>query len=313
MSSIPPAEEAAILQLIADSQTTNCLAAAALTLLVIEHIATFREEVKYVWQSRLSLWSVLYVWIRYFSLIAIAVDLSFMFAPMKSSKACQNYLFAEMVTSTVVSMSVDGILVLRVWLLYGKLRSFLYILVPLLIAEMGTILLFGFLTIIPLRAFADIGPLLNGCYSLTVPRLFTYYALPCFLMSILMFLMTAYKCAQHIRRASGYSHMPVITLFLRDGIFLFLAIMMYAVAEIIIWAKARASLAEIPVIPATAIPAVVGARILLNIKSLASEVNDPVPATELTTLTHIRPSPPTNVAIPWYLRTGEAKGWSEDM
>jgi len=235
----------------------------------------------------------------------MAVDVSWMFRPMKTSRLCQTYLLAEVVTATLVSMSVDCILVLRVWLLYGKPRKLLFVLIPLLIIEISAMLTFGFLTILPLKQFVDIGPLLNGCYSLEVPRLFTFYALPYFLMAILMFSMTAYKCGQHLRRTSRLAHMPVVTLFLRDGLFLFMAIMLYSVAEIIIWDRARASLAQLPVIPATAIPAVVGARILLNIKNLASEVNDTATVTELTTISHPRPSLAMNARVPWYLRTGE--------
>ncbi|KAJ7360719.1 hypothetical protein DFH08DRAFT_842184 [Mycena albidolilacea] len=72
MAAISPAEELEILQLIGDSQTTNYLAAAGMTILVFEHIATFPQERKYVWKSRISLWSLLYVWIRYSTLAIMA-------------------------------------------------------------------------------------------------------------------------------------------------------------------------------------------------------------------------------------------------
>ncbi|KAF8145033.1 hypothetical protein K438DRAFT_1992187 [Mycena galopus ATCC 62051] len=72
MASVSLAEELELLQLIADAQTTNYLAAAGITLLVFEHISTFSEEVKFVWKTGLSLWSVLYVWIRYFTLTVVA-------------------------------------------------------------------------------------------------------------------------------------------------------------------------------------------------------------------------------------------------
>ncbi|KAJ7649847.1 hypothetical protein FB45DRAFT_1017282 [Roridomyces roridus] len=255
MATIAPvvaaAQEPALLQLIADSQTTNYLAAAALTLLIIEHISTFKEEVEYVWKSRLSLWSVLYVWIRYLTLISSVMDVSF---------------------------------------------------------EAAAMITFGLLTILPLKEFTDVGPFLNGCYSLEVPRLFTFYALSPFLMSILMFSMTAYKCGQHMQLKSNTASMPVITLFLRDGVFFFLAMMLLVTAEITIWGKARSSLTEIPIIPATAIPAVLGGRILLNIKNLASHTsNETTPTIELTTLSQSLPANPRarGNRVPWYLQTGE--------
>ncbi|KAJ6545052.1 hypothetical protein DFH09DRAFT_659116 [Mycena vulgaris] len=85
MDTISPAEELELFQLISDAQTTNYLAAAALTVLLLEHISTFKQEVKFVWQSRLSLWSVLYVWVRYVTLLVSCVDVAFMFRQMESS------------------------------------------------------------------------------------------------------------------------------------------------------------------------------------------------------------------------------------
>ncbi|KAJ7649846.1 hypothetical protein FB45DRAFT_4758 [Roridomyces roridus] len=314
MATISPAaaaaQEAALLQLVTDSQTTNYLSAAGLTFLIIEHISTFKEEIRYVWQSRLSLWSVLYVWTRYFTLISLAMDVSFMFRPMRASEIrCRQFLLAEMTTSIMIIISVDCILVLRVWLLFGKGRKLLGILIPLLIVEMAGMITFGLLAILPLKDFADVGPFLNGCYSLEVPRLLTFVALPPFLMSLLMFSMTAYKCGQHLRLRSRRAPMPMITLFLRDGVFLFLWIMLYSTAELIIWHSARPTLAEIPIVPATAVSAVLGGRILLNIKNLAYDNSNANPTIELTTLSQQHLSAPLNRGnrIPWYLQTGEVK------
>ncbi|KAJ7649845.1 hypothetical protein FB45DRAFT_858805 [Roridomyces roridus] len=60
------------------------------------------------------------------------------------------------------------------------------------------------------------------------------------------------RCRQHMQLRSSSAPMPVITLFLRDGFFLFLAIILYSTAEIIIWHSARPTLAQVPVVPATA-------------------------------------------------------------
>ncbi|KAJ7707372.1 hypothetical protein B0H17DRAFT_516350 [Mycena rosella] len=303
MASLSPAEEAELFQLIADAQTTNYLAAAAITLLVLEHISTFKEEVEYVWKSRLSLWSILYVWIRYFNLITLSVYVSFMFREMKSSTmpslsfGRNGYLHSR-------GVSVDCILVLRVWLLYGRSRRLLYILVPLLLAETAVMLTFGALTILPLKQFLDIGLLLKGCYSLTVPRLFTIYAVPYFVMAIILFSLTLYKCGKHLRQAQ-FGRMPVVSLFLRDGLFLFMAIMLYGIVEIVIWDRGRPSLAQVPVIPAAVINAVVGARVLLNIKNLGSEVNNTTYVMGRSTLSQASRPAASKVHQPWYLQTGE--------
>jgi hypothetical protein len=51
---------------------------------------------------------------------------------------------------------------------------------------------------------------------------------------------------------------------------------------------------------------VVGARILLNIKNLATEVNDnTIPTVELSDLSHRQRPFGAKARIPWYLQTGE--------
>ncbi|KAJ7705411.1 hypothetical protein B0H17DRAFT_1193097 [Mycena rosella] len=283
MASVSPAEELELLQLIADAQTTNYLAAAGITVLVFEHISTFPEEVKFVWKSRLSLWSVLYVWIRYFTLIAVAVDASFMFTEMKSSSS-------EMFNCTVVTISVDFVLVLRVWILYGRSRRLLYILVPLMAVEIITLIITGTLSMIPLKA---------------LPRYFTFYAVPSLAMAVLMFSMTLYKCSEHLYAVRG-QRMPLITLFLKDGVILFLLILVFSIVELTIWNNARPTLAQVPTIPGTSLSAVVGARVLLNIKNLATEVDDTtIPTIELSDISHRQRPFAAKARIPWYLQTGE--------
>ncbi|KAJ6454910.1 hypothetical protein DFH09DRAFT_1384710 [Mycena vulgaris] len=210
-----------------------------------------------------------------------------------------------MVTCTLVEMGVDVILVLRVWILYGKSPRLLYILIPLLIVEMAVMLTFGALTIIPLK-----GPFYEGVIRYMVPRLFTFYAVPYLLMAILMFSMTLYKCGQHLM-ATGLGRMPVVTLFLRDGIFLFATIMLFAVVEIVIWHRGRPTLAQVPTIPATVINAVVGARILLNIKNLANDTNTTTPSMDLSTgsVSFGNRRVGQKGCIPWYLQTGELSGF----
>ncbi|KAJ7707346.1 hypothetical protein B0H17DRAFT_1125164 [Mycena rosella] len=99
----------------------------------------------------------------------------------------------------------------------------------------------------------------------------------------LMFSMTLYKYSQHLG-GTRFHRMPVVTLFLRDGVFLFMAFIVMAISQILIWSKGRPSLAQVPIV----INAAVGARILLNIKNLASHANDTVSTIELDTVTERR-------------------------
>ncbi|KAJ7771094.1 hypothetical protein DFH07DRAFT_768477 [Mycena maculata] len=118
-----------------------------------------------------------------------------------------------------------------------------------------------------------------------------------------MFSMTLYKCGV-APVALGPERTPVIT-FLRDGVFWFLALILTSIVEIILWVKARPTLAQIPVVPATGLIAVIGARVVLNIKHVAC--NTDIDAATYTAptdiITHRPVRHPEAQRVLWYLRT----------
>jgi hypothetical protein len=78
-----------------------------------------------------------------------------------------------------------------------------------------------------------------------------------------MFSMTLYKCSEHLYAVRG-QRMPLITLFLKDGVILFLLILgasnpphaklhlirnlytVFSIVELTIWNNARPTLAQVP-------------------------------------------------------------------
>ncbi|KAF8174438.1 hypothetical protein K438DRAFT_1980193 [Mycena galopus ATCC 62051] len=207
-----------------------------------------------------------------------------------------------MITITVAALSVDSILVLRVWILYNKSRWLIYFLVPLMTAEIIALLTIGALSILPTKG----GPILKGCYSTTVTRLFAFYAVPLLAIAIIMFSLTFYKCSEHLLRTRFAARMPIVTQFLRDGV-LFLTILVSTTVELGIWIRGRQTLVEVPIIPAIVLHAVLGARILLNIKNLGTGSNDESVSTRihLSTMSRRHRAARAKARVPWYLQTGE--------
>ncbi|KAJ7168550.1 hypothetical protein C8R46DRAFT_1350189 [Mycena filopes] len=322
MAAASPAElQAELFQLIADAHTTNYLAAASLTLAVVELIGNFKDEVRLIWNSPLRISNGIYLWIRYFSLITVAVYTSFMLREVKSDHSCRSFLLAEAVTSSLIGTTADLILIMRVWILYGKSRRLLYIFIPFLIVEVAVEIVVGVFTILPLGQYFHIGPIILGCYSFNVPRYFTYYAVPFSVTSFVMFCMTLYKCGLTLLD-NRVIRMPLFTLFLRDGVFWFLTIFAISIAELVLWARGRPSLAQAMVAcvarssstsylthwsltsPATILNATIGARILLNLKKVATGP-EIVTTTAVTTEMYpgSRPKLAQQRQQPWYLRT----------
>ncbi|KAL0061210.1 hypothetical protein AAF712_011969, partial [Marasmius tenuissimus] len=96
-----------------------------------------------------------------------------------------------------------------------------------------------------LRSYIHAGPILQGCYAastsfdppiitqvsttqktLVVPRYYTFMSVPSLIVSFIMFILTVYKCgfALRVARRAYGNNLPFVSLFMRDGIFWFLAV-----------------------------------------------------------------------------------------
>ncbi|KAJ7777332.1 hypothetical protein B0H16DRAFT_1505141 [Mycena metata] len=148
--------------------------------------------------------------------------------------SCQKFFYMENATTTIITVSADMILIFRVWILYGRSKKLCYLFLALIT---------GIFTVKQIVQRSILG----GCYSLEVPRLLTYDGLPCFIVAVMMFSMTLYNCGSTLM-ALGLGNTPMITLFLRDGLFWFLALLMLSVVQLILWASARPTLAQIPIV-----------------------------------------------------------------
>ncbi|KAF7332619.1 hypothetical protein MKEN_00144700 [Mycena kentingensis (nom. inval.)] len=164
----------------------------------------------------------------------------------------------QITASVLVLISADLILTVRIWILYRRSNYLLFILIPLVIIEAVAMMVDGFLAILPQTEFVNLGlvicsiapecrlslcyrPLLSGCYPPVAPRLLTYYTLGPLIVSTIMFVLTVYKCSRNI----GPGRAPLLTMFLRDGLFWFLAVMSAAAVPSSAQAAAEARLETI--------------------------------------------------------------------
>ncbi|KAJ7749812.1 hypothetical protein DFH07DRAFT_552443 [Mycena maculata] len=69
-------QNAELLQLVGDARSTGYLAVAALCVLLYDYLICFPQEVELMWRSRIGVAKIVYLWNRYFSLIAIGLNTS---------------------------------------------------------------------------------------------------------------------------------------------------------------------------------------------------------------------------------------------
>ncbi|KAJ7691025.1 hypothetical protein B0H17DRAFT_1201370 [Mycena rosella] len=243
MASPPPptpaqAEIDELILLVQDSKTTSYFAIAALSFLIYDHILSLDHEIEFIWKRRKSLASYVYIWF-------------------------------EGVSSTLIIATVDVILLMRVWILFAKSSRLLYILAPMMLVEIGIMFFIAAFTILHSNQYVHIGPILPGCYSTTVPKYFTLYPVPSLVVTFTMFILTVYNCTMRLGLSfTSRNAMPLVNLFLRDGVYWFLAVVAVNPPQIIIWAVARPTLTEILIIPSIVVYSIIGSRVLLNIMEI---------------------------------------------
>ncbi|CAK5262895.1 unnamed protein product [Mycena citricolor] len=266
------AEQALLLQLLKDSTLTNELAVAALSIVVVEHIATLRDEVggvlnssrsrslsslpqiDLVWRTRISLANVFYIWVRQFLSLTVT-------SLTDSSKI--RYFTLGVICFSVYSLIINMHIDCRVGGLHPGAASVDSVPPVQDTAVLSRSPLDGAFPPNELHlAAADKeikirlvtvyvhAPGLTGCYSQGkyVPRLLTYYAVPPFLMATTMFAMTLHRCRLSLVTSRAFGRGPIIAMFLRDGVFWFLGVVLLATAEIVIWHTARPTLAQLPIL-----------------------------------------------------------------
>ncbi|KAF8990469.1 hypothetical protein BDQ17DRAFT_1371883 [Cyathus striatus] len=295
---LPTDEEAAesvalLLQLISDARLTNCLMFVALSLLVYDYIITLPEEIELIWKRRLRFTSYLYIWNRYASIVILIASATFMVREMKDDKECVRYLTMGGVSSSVITTTVDIVLVYRLWILYAKSKPLLYFLFFLVAGECVVINTLSIVSITSIKTFVHIGPSLSGCYPTgALPSYYKFYVVTMLIVSLIMFILTVYNTFMLLFRYK-WRGMPVIRLFLRDGLFWFIGVLAFTVSQAVVLTRTRVTLSQMMIPPTVAVYGTIGSRVVLNIRGFllkpdAPEFGDDVASIEMEKVTHLR-------------------------
>lgn len=219
-------------------QAGRYLTLAIFTVLVLEYLFTFDNEIKYIWGSKpIFAWTkLLFVIVRYVPLMTAFVRLYVVINPVVDPSVCLNGIAFTAWTGILCSATVEVILMLRVWALYARNRAVLIFFS--IVAVTGTV---GALLILqvkpePVPAFlAPVAPTqLTTCMHgnpVQHPLLFTLLA--CVEVCIFSMLVkkAAFAVTGPIRAA------PLLTVLVKDGaiyfIFVFLSLILAGVSPFI--------------------------------------------------------------------------------
>ncbi|KAL4268416.1 DUF6533 domain-containing protein [Pleurotus pulmonarius] len=246
-------------------QACNYSAMAALAFTVWDIVVCFEDEVEQIWQSAWTRLKFLYIFLRYFSLVAqvIATILTLgLAAPLYPGRSvCLLLLSFQAISSQALMMGVQVLLVLRVIALFNRVRWLRSFLSALFLVEVVLMtVFFG----ISLRSM-DYG---IHCVITGFPITATGFLIPPILYESLLFVLTMIKFYQALRE--GWGRQPVISRFMSHGIWAFGAPFVILTVNTLCMALLKGAIASVAYSWIIAVPPFAGARLILSMSHLFS-------------------------------------------
>ncbi|KAF4605571.1 hypothetical protein EYR40_004357 [Pleurotus pulmonarius] len=247
-------------------QACNYSAMAALAFTVWDIVVCFEDEVEQIWQSAWTRLKFLYIFLRYFSLVAqvIATILTLgLAAPLYPGRSvCLLLLSFQAISSQALMMGVQVLLVLRVIALFNRVRWLRSFLSALFLVEVVLMtVFFG----ISLRSM-DYG---IHCVITGFPITATGFLIPPILYESLLFVLTMIKFYQALRE--GWGRQPVISRFMSHGIWAFGAPFVILTVNTLCMALLKGAIASVAYSWIIAVPPFAGARLILSMSHLFSQ------------------------------------------
>jgi len=212
------------------NQRTTYSYVAALTFLAYDIILSFSQEVKYIWRSKASPITVLYFIVRYYSLITIIAIVGIFTHVNVPIHVCKQYFLWTIIGGpSVFIITLDLILLLRVFALYDRSKRLFSILLVLVLGDFAAALWGAIKLAKALAAKVMLIPApWRGCVT-AVPDM--KYILTCYVpnytLSLLFLAMTLWKLLENHQDVYGKftwkslrnmdNMSPLLFAFVRDG------------------------------------------------------------------------------------------------
>ncbi|KAF8464349.1 hypothetical protein JB92DRAFT_3064495, partial [Gautieria morchelliformis] len=229
---------------------TGYSALASLVVLVYDHAITFDAEVMNIWRGPRTLGKLLFLWTRYFGLSSLIIQVTVMSHGSLSNKVL------------IASVSVDIILLTRVYAVYNRNKQLLYGMVGFqLITAATTIVLYVFY--IPAGVGLPSIHNLTGCASPSVSRNLGACLFPRIASEAILCLLMLYKQWDRYRNEIGSSQLKPLV---QDSIiYFFRSILAVHLTNLLVLYLAPRGLVLTAAGWEFAIPCTMGCRLLLNL------------------------------------------------
>ncbi|KAG7096219.1 hypothetical protein E1B28_003671 [Marasmius oreades] len=233
-------------------------------MLCYDHLLTFDDEIKYMWQRKKAFPFYLFLIFRYITPIVSLINLISEHDPNWIGAACNNWIWLPVAIGPIVSLATGIILILRVHAIYSQATWILCVTLPIYITQL---IVMGWA--IPAAVPANLPPGFIGC--IPVPKLDTGLRLASIYIAALAFDATIFALTfgrAIYSRLTG-SSIPLKTLIIRDGTLYFAVIFVVNLTNVLLLTLAPLDLSAINAPFASMITAILVARLMLHLRAAA--------------------------------------------
>ncbi|KAF6765466.1 hypothetical protein DFP72DRAFT_203941 [Ephemerocybe angulata] len=226
----------------------------------LEGINAVGYKVRLIWPNPWNTTKLLFFFIRYFPVI-LQITIMFLGTPpfTFSHHDCYIWNVYQALATTLVIACVDYILILRVFALYPRNRVVHYILFSMYIVELGTISVCMGLSV-PGLGYDE------TCTVVSAPLPFLIAAGAPIAYQTLLFVLTGWKFFEAVK--SGWGHIPIMKLLMRDGTWAFMILFVILVSEALLYTLATEAYSGVLYGWLNTMFSFCGYRILLNLHEL---------------------------------------------
>lgn len=229
---------------------------------IYDHLLTFDEEVKYVWQAKISLPTCCFFVFRYVPPVVSIVNFFADHDPRFTGSVCSNWIWLPVTNAPIVSASTGVILILRVYAIYNRARWVLILLSAIFLGEIAVML-----WSVPGGSPAVLPPGWVGCLPSKKPG--TGNRLSAMFMAALVFDSSVFllTLSRSIYLRFKNSTVGLIQLIVRDGIIYFFIIFIVNLLNVFLLTLAPDDIGAINTPFASLITSTMVSRLMFNLRS----------------------------------------------
>ncbi|KII91149.1 hypothetical protein PLICRDRAFT_496837 [Plicaturopsis crispa FD-325 SS-3] len=240
-----------------------------MSITLYDHVITIDEEVELIWRKPWSVSTILYLIVRYCGDTTFIVGSAVFLSNGLPASVCYRYFLFQSWVSTPVVWTMQLVMQMRVFALYGRSKK---------IAAL-TGLLFAGEMVVNVWMLARIYSKQHGvtaitlpypsvaiCSMINIPSFFGFWYLPMICFETVLFALALWVGIRHVQDMRKWTFSGILRVILRDSLFYFAAVLTAYTVSMALWLTMGAIFIQITEGFAMSASVIMGSRLVLNMR-----------------------------------------------